>query len=57
MRKFDFWKCPKCKSINEDFYSVCDCGYENFHKKKKPAKDLLSTDEVFFLEEPFDGFN
>ena len=39
--KIPVWKCPKCKSFNEDFMDECDCGYINKHQKKKVEEEKI----------------
>ena len=57
MSKLNIWKCPKCKSFNEDYYDECDCGYSNrFEKKKIEGKKEEIENFYFSDQEQFDGF-
>lgn len=57
--KLNVWKCPRCKTFNEDYYDECDCGFSNRFEKKK-TENQKKRDEIdnyyFPDQEHFDGF-
>lgn len=38
--KLSIWKCPKCKTFNEDYMDECECGFINKYDKK-PIKEEI----------------
>ena len=38
--KLSIWKCPKCKTFNEDYMDECECGFVNKYDKK-PIKEEI----------------
>ena len=57
--KLSIWKCPKCKTFNEDYMDECECGFVNKYDKKK-TENQKKRDEIdnyyFPDQEHFDGF-
>ena len=54
MKRSDYWKCPKCKAINDVDCNYCECGFKNPHSFKRKESDQI--EEFIFPKEEFDGF-
>ena len=39
--KMPIWKCPKCKTFNEDYMDECECGFTMKPKKKEKEEDRI----------------
>lgn len=39
--KLPVWKCPKCKTFNEDYMDECECGFTTKPRKKKEEEDRI----------------
>ena len=53
--KLPVWKCPKCKTFNEDYMEECECGFTMYHKKKDEKEGRI--EDFIFPDRGFsDGF-
>ena len=59
MKRSDYWKCPKCKAINDVDCNYCECEFKNNFKKKKEKNNVSEEIDSFSFPErevTFDGF-